>query len=627
MAEISDEVELDIADYLARLSEHGAEPDDFGTSPSHFEAADVKFDDGSWRQCLREVQFWLYLNTVLDEHADPESFDATLAECLGLGVTATRRTLFDELLQRLERALSLRDEFRDAMEGAIDGSATLMTASTAWREAWDSVADDDTEPSTGAINADADMWPIASFVGYATEGELNLSPSYQRADVWPTPDAQKLIESIVRGIPLPSVIILERQRDVGPGTEYEVVDGKQRLTSILRFMGKHPRAIEVVKEKSKLWGISEQELLHSFTSDYKHFKAIWKKHDPVGLTGEVERANQFPFPLRKTDKAGNRNPLTGSLEALRGKYYCEIGESSVSLQGADRQVKYIFEAGHATYKIPVIVYKQVTPAQVHEVFSLYNKQGKKLNAEEIRNALYHRLLLMKALLVTAGDSKAVGEVAPFLVDDWDTLKGVGENLKDYDFGDVGYKRSKVLSWVSAALLLDGGDGVTRSTSAHIDTFLQRVAGDNADALRDSGNVLRVMLILARGIEGHATPDDAWSKVFRSGKVTGPGKWQELSLVASLIALSAAGVVLGDELIEKIDAVAPEMHRRSENWGRPVRNQSKEQWRWIGFVVREILSLLDVDSDDAQKRLEGLFGQSGIRALVDGAETPADYGVK
>ena len=55
----------------------------------------------------------------------------------------------------------------------------------------------------------------------------------------------------------------------------------------------------------------------------------------------------------------------------------------------------------------MITYKQVTSEQIHEVFSLYNKQGKHLNAEEIRNALYHHLAFMKALVVTAGDSGTV----------------------------------------------------------------------------------------------------------------------------------------------------------------------------------------------------------------------------
>lgn len=624
MAEVPAELEQNIADYLARLSEPGPELEDSGTAPIPFSTTEVRFDDGSWRQRLREVQHWLYLTVSLEDDSGAEAFDSVLAESLGLALPTSRSALFEVLVQRLERALVLRDEFWTAMEGDVEGSATRTTASTAWRDAWDSEADDETESSTGPIHAEAAMWAITSFVGYADDGDLKLSPSYQRADVWPTGDAQKLIESILRGIPLPSVIILERRRGTGQGTEYEVVDGKQRLTSVLRFTGRHPRAIEVVKEKSQDWGIPESELLHTFREDYREFRKMWKQHDPSKLTTELERANQFPFPLRSSDTPSNRNPLTGPLESLRGKYYCEVRGEYVSLQGIERPVSYVFEAGHAEYKVPVIVYKEVTPAQVHEVFSLYNKQGKKLNAEELRNALYHRLDLMKALLVTAGDSKDVEEVAPFLVDAWDDLESATENLRNYEIGDIGYKRTKVLSWTAAALMLDGGDGVTRSTAAHIDALLQRVLGNSKDPLRDPERVRAAMLLLDHGLDAHATPDDVWSKAFRSGKGTGSGKWQELSLVASLVALCAAGAVLGDDLIDRFEDTASEVRRLSERWGRPRRNQSREQWEWIGFVVGEILRLLNIDPGDAHEALVKQFGNSGLKALVENADAPIGY---
>lgn len=626
MAGVPAELEQNIADYLARLSEPGPELEDSGSAPMPFSATEVRFDDGSWRQRLREVQHWLNLTVSLEDEPGAEAFDSILADSLGLAAPTSRSTLFEELVQRLERALVLREEFWAAMEGDVEGSATRTTASTAWRDAWDSEADDETESSTGPIHAEAAMWAITSFVGYADDGDLKLSPSYQRADVWPTVYAQKLIESILRGIPLPSVIVLERRRGTGQGTEYEVVDGKQRLTSVLRFTGKHPRAIEVVKQKSQEWDVPEDELLRTFREDYRKFRKTWKQYDPSKLTTELERANQFPFPLRSSDTPSNRNPLTGALESLRGRYYCEIRGKLVSLQGIERPVSYIFEAGHAEYKIPVIVYKEVTAAQVHEVFSLYNKQGKKLNAEELRNALYHRLDLMKALLVTAGDSEHAVEVAPFLADAWDDLKSASENLKNYEIGDIGYKRTKVLSWTAAALMLDGGDGVTRSTAAHIDAFLQRVLSskDPKDPLRDPDRVRAAMLLLDHGLDAHATPDDVWSKTFRSGKGTGSGKWQELSLVASLVALCAASAVLEDDLIDRFEDAASEVRQLSDRWGRPRRNQSREQWEWIGFVVGEILRLLNIDPADAHKALVTQFGSSGLKALVENASAPIGY---
>jgi hypothetical protein len=619
MPEVLTEIQQNVADYLARLSEPGPLPEDFVREPVPFRAADVRFDGGTWRQQLLEVQGWLRLGVALDD-SSPEAFDASLAKVLELDTNPSDEELFASLALLLEEALARREAFLLAMEQTAEGTETVTSASLAWAASWDEGADDDGVEPSGTIDATAATWPIQDFVQYARDGELNLSPSYQRADVWPTSSAQRLIESILRGIPLPSVIILEKKTD--RATEYEVVDGKQRLTSVLRFTGAHPHALEIVGQKSREW--DEPDLLHEFETNYPRFKEIWNKHERDRLTTETERKNHFPFPLRSSGTPDSRNPLTGKLAPLRGKYYCEIRDLMILVQGTERRVRYVFEQS-ATYKIPVIIYKTVSTAQIHEVFSLYNKQGKSLNAEEIRNALYHELDLMRALLVTAGDSKDL-DVAEFLADDWEDLKSTSEVLTRYEFGDVGYKRTKVLSWVAAALLLDdaGKEGITRSTSAHINTLLLRVTNDKNDPLQSPEAVRQAMLLIDHGLDAHASVADVWPKRFRSGNEKGTGKWQELRLVATLVALSAAATVLDDGLVDRLEDVVPTISEAATRWGKPSRNQSKEQWRWIGFVVGEILAILEVSPEAAHTTLVDWFGESGLKTLVDNAQAPEGF---
>jgi hypothetical protein len=64
---------------------------------------------------------------------------------------------------------------------------------------------------------------------------LNLSPGFQRDSVLSDRDRAKLIDTIVRGWPLPAIFLYKRQSD-GENV-YDVIDGKQRLESILRFTG------------------------------------------------------------------------------------------------------------------------------------------------------------------------------------------------------------------------------------------------------------------------------------------------------------------------------------------------------------------------------------------------------
>lgn len=60
--------------------------------------------------------------------------------------------------------------------------------------------------------------------------ELWLNPDYQRNYVWDDKKASKLIESCLLGIPLPNLYLYDNNN------RYEVIDGVQRLTSIIRYM-------------------------------------------------------------------------------------------------------------------------------------------------------------------------------------------------------------------------------------------------------------------------------------------------------------------------------------------------------------------------------------------------------
>ena len=67
--------------------------------------------------------------------------------------------------------------------------------------------------------------------------KLNLSPEYQRAGVWSAGERSKLIDTIFCGYPLPAVILYERVDSRTHKKIYDAIDGKQRLETILYFMG------------------------------------------------------------------------------------------------------------------------------------------------------------------------------------------------------------------------------------------------------------------------------------------------------------------------------------------------------------------------------------------------------
>ena len=65
-----------------------------------------------------------------------------------------------------------------------------------------------------------------------SENELDIHPEFQRFFRWTTLQKSKLIESILLGIPIPSIFVSQREDGV-----WDVVDGLQRLSTIFQFMG------------------------------------------------------------------------------------------------------------------------------------------------------------------------------------------------------------------------------------------------------------------------------------------------------------------------------------------------------------------------------------------------------
>lgn len=76
---------------------------------------------------------------------------------------------------------------------------------------------------------------IEDLVHLYQRGKLELSPGFQRDSVWSERDRAKLIDSILRKWPIPAVFLYKGYTE--GESRYYVIDGKQRIESILRFVG------------------------------------------------------------------------------------------------------------------------------------------------------------------------------------------------------------------------------------------------------------------------------------------------------------------------------------------------------------------------------------------------------
>ncbi|MCB4767416.1 DUF262 domain-containing protein [Ancylobacter sp. Lp-2] len=89
------------------------------------------------------------------------------------------------------------------------------------------------------VKTDSYPMSIGELAGMYEKGEIILRPEYQRYFRWTDDQKTKLIESILIGLPLPSVFVAQDEDG-----NWEVVDGMQRVSTIFDYMG-------VLSEESK----------------------------------------------------------------------------------------------------------------------------------------------------------------------------------------------------------------------------------------------------------------------------------------------------------------------------------------------------------------------------------------
>jgi hypothetical protein len=77
---------------------------------------------------------------------------------------------------------------------------------------------------------------ISNFYEDHAAGKYNMEPAYQRRSVWSTEKKSFFIDSVLKNLPIPPIFLRVKLNEDTGRTTYEVVDGKQRLTSILDFI-------------------------------------------------------------------------------------------------------------------------------------------------------------------------------------------------------------------------------------------------------------------------------------------------------------------------------------------------------------------------------------------------------
>jgi len=88
---------------------------------------------------------------------------------------------------------------------------------------------------------------VKQLVDMVAERQIHVSPDYQRKFVWDQGRQSHLIESIFLGIPIPSLFLATNE-----DSTWEVIDGLQRLTTLLNFIDPQAKVGEGPDEPLRL---------------------------------------------------------------------------------------------------------------------------------------------------------------------------------------------------------------------------------------------------------------------------------------------------------------------------------------------------------------------------------------
>lgn len=131
-------------------------------------------------------------------------------------------------------------------------------------------------------------WTIEALISLYEEDKLNLSPSYQRNDIWSQPAKKKLIESIRLGYPLPA-FFLHKKND----GSFDIIDGQQRTRTFLGYKRK------LFSDINKQFYATQDEILFR---DYRLcIGIISASNDDGAIEDFYFRVNNFGVKLNRPE--------------------------------------------------------------------------------------------------------------------------------------------------------------------------------------------------------------------------------------------------------------------------------------------------------------------------------------
>ncbi|WP_158251897.1 DUF262 domain-containing protein [Cryobacterium sp. M15] len=102
-------------------------------------------------------------------------------------------------------------------------------------EAWADDANEESDSvwtSASSASLQGTDWTVETLLSQLRQGNIDISPAFQRRSVWNAVRMSRFIESIFVGFPIPQLVLASDKSRRGV---FIVLDGKQRLSAMRRF--------------------------------------------------------------------------------------------------------------------------------------------------------------------------------------------------------------------------------------------------------------------------------------------------------------------------------------------------------------------------------------------------------
>ncbi|WP_043890776.1 DUF262 domain-containing protein [Paenibacillus sp. Aloe-11] len=166
------------------------------------------------------------------------------------------------------------------------------------------------EKKTLVLSRNTNNITISEFYENHSLDKYNYSPPYQRrGDAWSIEKQAFLIDSIIKNYPIPPIFLHAKIEAETGKTFYDVIDGKQRLTSIVKFINDEIELPENFGDdkfgSEDLNGLKFSEINAEFKSNF------WKYKIPIEYvdTDNVEVVNTIFDRLNRNGEPLNRQEL------------------------------------------------------------------------------------------------------------------------------------------------------------------------------------------------------------------------------------------------------------------------------------------------------------------------------